>query len=151
MLQMYTAFKAMEAKQYSSLTFLQLTEEHIRCLTRCGEHTDAYPSSLLVLATYWLYQPVNNWSEFINCVYPCTSLFVRGKRDLNKNLPGFYHRGVLPRQLQGAWGGHIQYLQSFSDGWTHTRKKIKIILFNQLKTYLPCFCNIIYLNCKNRD
>lgn len=58
MLEMYRAFKATEAKQYSSLTFLQLTEEPIWYLIGCDEHADAYLSSLLVLAIYWLYQPI---------------------------------------------------------------------------------------------
>lgn len=38
---MYRAFKAMEAKQYSSLNFLQLAEELIGSLIGCGEETDA--------------------------------------------------------------------------------------------------------------
>lgn len=145
-LQMYRAFTAMEAEQYSSLIFL-LTKALIQCLTGYVEHTDAHPSSLIMLAIYLLYQLINNWSGFINCAYPCTSLFVQGKKYLNKYLSCFCYRGVLPGQLQGE----MQSLQTFSDEWTHILKKIKIILYNQLKINWPYFCNIIYLNCKNRE
>lgn len=57
---MRRVFKAMQAKQYSNLTFLWLNEEFKQCLTGYGKHTHAYPSSLSVLHIYLLYQPINN-------------------------------------------------------------------------------------------